>query len=149
MVLKGNTGGELLEPLKSEFLENISANDFTLSDAEGYNSGSLNKVSDLLLLTLVTRERQVSRRSYTPLYITRSSLADLIFLQWSLACLNMAVNIEDSLWCFRQKKWFLWVMAEAQAAKNHIYRWGFRMYTGVSTPPLKNTTTLFFAKPPP
>ena len=57
MVLKGNPRGELLEPLKSEFLENILANDFTLSDAEGYNSGSLNKVTDLLSLTLVTRER--------------------------------------------------------------------------------------------
>ena len=62
MVLEGNPGGELAEPLKSEFLENISVNDFTLSDAEDYNSGSLNKVTDLLLLTLVTRERQVSRR---------------------------------------------------------------------------------------
>ena len=49
-------------------------------------------------------------------------------LQWLLDCLNFTLESEDlSFWC-KQKKWFLWTMAAAQAAENHGDEWGLIWY---------------------
>ena len=52
LILKGKTGKELPESSRLEFLEKISANNFTLSNAEDNTSGSLNRggIADLSLL---------------------------------------------------------------------------------------------------
>ena len=43
LVLEGKTGKEIPESSRLEFLENFSANNFALSDAEDNNSRSLNR----------------------------------------------------------------------------------------------------------
>ena len=48
--------------------------------------------------------------------------ASRTFLQW-LACLNFPLEADLSFW-YKQKKWFLWAMAAAQAAENHGDEWG-------------------------
>ena len=48
--------------------------------------------------------------------------------QQLLACLSFTLEAEDlSLW-YKRKKWFLWAMAAAQAAKNHDDEWGLTGY---------------------
>ena len=53
LVLEGQTGEEIHEPSRSEFLEKFSANNnFALSDTEGNTSGPLNRkgIGDLPML---------------------------------------------------------------------------------------------------
>ena len=51
------------------------------------------------------------------LLVYASLAASRTLLQWLLACLNFTLDSEDlSFWC-KQKKWFLWTMAAAQAAE--------------------------------
>ena len=45
-------------------------------------------------------------------------------LQWLLDCLNFTLDSEDLLYYYKQRKWFLWTMAAAQAAENHGDEWG-------------------------
>ena len=52
---------------------------------------------------------------------------------------NLLERLLDLLCCYKQKKWFLWAMAAAQAAENHVdercltwYLWWER-YTSIST----------------
>ena len=59
-----------------------------------------------------------------------SLAASRTFLQQLLACLNFVLYSED-LFCSvgtNEKEWFLWTMAEAQAAENHGYEWGLTWY---------------------
>ena len=57
-----------------------------------------------------------------------SLAASRTLLQRLLACLNFTLESEDfSLW-YKQKKWFLWTMAAAQAAENHGDEWGLTWY---------------------
>ena len=49
-----------------------------------------------------------------------ASLAALrTLLQWLLACLNFTLDSEDLFCWYNWKKWFLWIMAAAQAVENH------------------------------
>ena len=57
-----------------------------------------------------------------------SLAASRTFLQWLLACLSFTLESEElSFWC-KQKKWFLWTMAAAQAAENYGDEWGLTWY---------------------
>ena len=53
LVLEGETGKEIPESLKLEFLEKFSANNIAFSDAEDNNSGSLNRGRGYSRLTFV------------------------------------------------------------------------------------------------
>ena len=57
-----------------------------------------------------------------------SLTASKIVLQGLLACLNFTLDPEDLFFWYKRKKWFLWTMAAAQAAKNHGDEWGLRCY---------------------
>ena len=52
LVLEGETGKDIPESSRLEFLEKFSANNFALSDAEGNTSGPLNRggIADLSFL---------------------------------------------------------------------------------------------------
>ena len=62
LVLEGKTGKEIPESSRSEFLENFSANNFALSDAEDNTSRPLNRggIVDLPLLRTLLAIRQKS-----------------------------------------------------------------------------------------
>ena len=55
LVLEGKTGKEILESSRLDFLENFSANNFALSDAEDNTFGPLNRrsIADLPLLRTI------------------------------------------------------------------------------------------------
>ena len=61
-VLEGKTGREIPESSRLEFLEEISANNFALSDAEDNTSGLLNRegIADVPLLGTVLAIRRKS-----------------------------------------------------------------------------------------
>ena len=65
LVVGGKTGKDITESSRSEFLENFSANNFTLSDAEDSTSAPLNRggMGDLTLLRTLLAIRQKSRES--------------------------------------------------------------------------------------
>ena len=58
------TGKEIPESSRLEFLEKFSANNFAFSDAENNTSGSLNRggIADSLLLRTILAIRQKSRQ---------------------------------------------------------------------------------------
>ena len=67
LVLEGQTGKEIPESSRLEFLEKFSANNFALSDAEANTSGLLNKggiadlftfVENTILRTLIYRGKK-------------------------------------------------------------------------------------------
>ena len=63
LILEGNTGKEIPESSRLEFLEKFSANNFALSDVEDNTSGPLNRggIADLPLLRTLLAIRQKSR----------------------------------------------------------------------------------------
>ena len=65
LVLEGNTGTEIPESSRLEFLEKFVANSFALSDVEDNTSGPLNRggIADLPLLRTLLVIRQKSRES--------------------------------------------------------------------------------------
>ena len=132
LVLEGKTGKEIPKSSGLEFLEKFSANNFALSDAEDNTSGRLNRgsIADLHLLTTLLAIRQ---KSWQPsfwemmnsvLLAYASLVASRTLLQQLLACLNFTLDSEDLFYWYKQKKWFLWTMAAAQAAENHGDEWG-------------------------
>ena len=62
LFLEGKTGKEIPESSKLEFIEKLSGNNFTLSDAEDNTSGPLNKggIADLPLLRTILASHQKS-----------------------------------------------------------------------------------------
>ena len=62
IVIEGKTGKELPKSSRLEFLENFSANNFVLSDAEDNTSGPMNRrgVADLPLLRTLLAIGQLS-----------------------------------------------------------------------------------------
>ena len=50
-----------------------------------------------------------------------SLTASRTLLQQLLACPNFTLDSEDVSFWYKQRKWFMWTMATAQAAGNHIY----------------------------
>ena len=108
LVLEGETGKEITESSRLEFLEKFSANYFALSDAEGNTSAPLNRegIADLPLLRALLEIRRKSREpsfwevedSFVLLAYT-SLAASRTLLQRLITCLNFTLEPEDlSLW---------------------------------------------------
>ena len=57
-----------------------------------------------------------------------SLAASRMLLQRLLACLNFTLESENLSFWYKQKKWFLWTMAAAQAPANHGDQWGLTWY---------------------
>ena len=127
------TGKEILESWRLEFLKKFLTNNFAWSGAEDNTSGLLNRggMADLPSLRTLLAICQKSREpifwevidsfvlvAYTSLTVSK------ILLQELLACLNFTLNSQDLFCCYKRRKWFLWTMAAAQAAKNHEDEWG-------------------------
>ena len=105
LVLEGKTGKEIPESSRLEFLEEFSANNFALSDAEDNTSGLLNRggIADLPLLRTLLAIRQKSREPSfwevmdSFVLLAYASLAALrTLLQRLLACLNFTLESEKS-----------------------------------------------------
>ena len=66
LVLKGKTGKETTKSSRLEFLEEFSANNFALSDAEDNKSRSLNRggIADLTLLRTISNSWNVLRATF-------------------------------------------------------------------------------------
>ena len=138
LVLEGKTGKGVPESSRLKFLEKFSANNFALSNAEDSRSGQLNRASKVdlpLLRTLLI----ISQKSWKPsfwevmdsflFYLAYANLeASRTLLQQLLACLDFTLDWEDLLFWYKRKKWFLWIMAAAQAAENHGDEWGLTWY---------------------
>ena len=101
------TGKEITESSRLEFLGRFSANNFALSDAEDSTSGVLNRggIADLALLRTLLAIRQKSREprfweviDYFILLAYASLTASRTLLQRLLACLNFSLDSED-LFC--------------------------------------------------
>ena len=101
------TGKEITESSRLEFLGRFSANNFVLSDAEDSTSGVLNRggIADLALLRTLLAIRQKSREprfweviDYFILLAYASLTASRTLLQRLLACLNFSLDSED-LFC--------------------------------------------------
>ena len=97
LVLEVQTGKEIPEPSRLEFLENFLANNFALSNAEDNNSGLLNRgvISDLPLLRTLSAIRQMFRELSSwevmeafALLAYASLAASRTLLQRLPACLN-------------------------------------------------------------
>ena len=99
-------------------------------DVEDNTSRPLNRecIADLpLMRTLLT----VHQKPQQPLFwevldaFVLLAYASLLFgrfknlLQWLLDFLNIALDSNNLFCWYKQKKWFLWTMAVAQAAENH------------------------------
>ena len=117
LVLEGKTGKEIPESSRLEFLEEFSANNFALSDAEDKNSGPLNRggIADLPLLRTLLAIRQNSgepsfwevMESFV-LLAYASVAASRTLLQQLLACLN-----------FRFKRFILLVQTKKVISMNY------------------------------
>ena len=103
-ILEGKTGKEIPESSRLEFIEEASANNLALSDAEDNTSGSLNRggIADLpLLRTLLAICQKSQEPSFWEvidsfLLLAYASLASSrTFLQRLLACLNLTLESED------------------------------------------------------
>ena len=137
LVLEWKTGKKIPDSSKLEVLEKFSENNFALWDAEGNNSGLLNRgsIADLPSLKILLAIRQKSRE--TSFWEVLESLVLLVYaclaasrtlLQWLLASLNFILHSEDlSLW-YKSNKWFPWTMAAAQAVESHGDEWGLSWY---------------------
>ena len=107
LVLEGNTGREIPESPRLEFLEKFSANNFPLSDTEDNTFGLLNRggIADLPLLRTLLAIRQKSQEpsfwevmgSFV-LVAYANLAASRTLLQRLLACLNFTLDSED-LFC--------------------------------------------------
>ena len=137
LVLEKKTGKEITESSRLEFLKKFSAKNFALSDAEGNTLRPLNRggIADLPLLRTLLAIRP---KSWEPslwevmdsfvLLAYASLAASRTLLQRLLACPNFTLESEDvSIW-YKQKKWFLWIMAATQATQNHGDEWGLIWY---------------------
>ena len=109
----GKTGKEIPESSRLEFLENFSANNFALSDAEDNTSDPLNRggIADLSLLRALLAIRQKSQEprfwevmdSFV-LLAYASLTASRTLLQRLLACLNLTLESEDLTFWYKRKK---------------------------------------------
>ena len=104
LVLEGETGKEISESSRLDFIEKFSANNFALSDAEDSTSGPLNRggIADLPLLRILLAIHQKSREpsfwevmdSFVLLAYV-SLAASRTLLQRLQACLNFTLESED------------------------------------------------------
>ena len=108
LILEGQTGKEIPESSRLEFLVKFSANNFALSDAEDNTSRLLNRggIADLpLLRTLLAIHQKSQEPSFWEvmdsfvLLAYASSAVSGILSQQLLACLNFTLDSEDlSFW---------------------------------------------------
>ena len=108
LVLEGKTGKEIPESSRLEFIENFSANNFALSDAEDKTFGLVNRggIADLPLFRTLLEICQNSREPSfwevmdSFVLLAYASLeASRTLLQRLLACLNFTLESKDfSLW---------------------------------------------------
>ena len=113
LVLEGKTGNEIPESSRLEFLENFSANNFALLDADDNTSAPLNRggIADLPLLRTLLAIRQKSQEpsfwevmdSFV-LLAYASLAASRTLLQRLLACLNFTSDSEDLFCWYKRKK---------------------------------------------
>ena len=106
LVLEEETGKEIPESSRLEFIEKFSANNFALSDAEDNTSRPLNRggIADLSLLRTLLAIRQKSREpsfcevmdSFVLLAYASLAASRTLFDQL-LACLNFTLESEDFL----------------------------------------------------
>ena len=104
LVLQGKTGKEILQSSRWEFIEKFLANSFALSDAEDNTSGTFSR-------TLLTILQNFWELMDSFVLVAYASLADWRTLLKQLpACLNFTLDLEDLLFCFKQKNNFsqLW-----------------------------------------
>ena len=111
LVLEGKTGKEIPESSRLEFLEKFWANNFTLSDAEGNTSGSLNtgSAADFTLLRTLLPICQKSRESrfwkVMDSFVLLASLATSRTLSEKLlACLNFTLESKNLSFWYKQKE---------------------------------------------
>ena len=77
--------------------------------------------------------------SFMQVWAYASLSASRTLLQQFLAGLNFTLDLEDLFCWHKQKKWFVWAMAAAQAAENHEDEWGLTwclqsgIYTSIPT----------------
>ena len=122
----------------SRFLEKLFlVNSSALSDVKDNNSRRLNRggITDFPLLRTALAIHQKSLEQgywevmYSFLLLAYVSLAaSRTLLQQLLPCSNFTLDSEDLFCSYKQKKWFLWTMAAAQAAENHGDEWGLTWY---------------------
>ena len=112
-ISRRETGKEIPESSRLEFLENFSANNFALSDAEDNTSRPLNNggIADLLLLrTLLAICQKCPEPScweVTDSFVFlayASQAATRTLLQRLLACLIFTLDSEDLFYWYKQKK---------------------------------------------
>ena len=113
LFLGGKTGKEIPESSRLEFLEEFSANNFALSDAEDNTCRPLNRggIAGLpLLRTLLTFCQKSQEPSFWEvidsfvLLAYASLLASRTLLQRLLACLNFTLDSEDLSFWYKRKK---------------------------------------------
>ena len=130
LVLEGKTGKEIPESLRLEFLENSSANNFALLDAEDNTFEPLNR-RGIANLSWFRALLAICQKSWEPgfwevmdsfvlLAYARLAASGMLLQQW-LACLNFSLESKDLSFWYKWK-WFLWTMA-AQATENHGDEW--------------------------
>ena len=137
LILEGKMGKEMPDSSRLEVLEKFLPDKFALSDAKDNDSKQLNggAIADLpLLRTLLA----ICQKSWEPsfweviysfvLLAYLSVAASRILLQLLLDYLNFPLDSEDLFCWYKQKKWFQWTMAAAQAAENHGNQWGLTWY---------------------
>ena len=113
LVLQGQTGKKIPESSRLEFLENFSANNFALSDADDNTYAPLNRggIAGLPLLRTLLAICQKSREPSfwevmdSFVLLTYASLAaSRTRLQLLLACLNFTLESEDLSFWYKRKK---------------------------------------------
>ena len=110
LVQEGNSGKQIPESSRLEFLEKFLANSFALSDAEDNTSGSLNSggIANLPLLRTLLAIRQKSREPR--LWEVMDHFVLLAYASWAasrtllLAYLNFTLDSEDLFCSYKQKK---------------------------------------------
>ena len=123
--------------IKTRVLRNVLANNFALSEDEVNTPVSLNKggIAGLpslrTILAICQKYQEPSFWEVIDSFVLlayASLTASRTFLKWSLASVKFTLDSEDLFYCYKQKKWFLWTLAAAQAAKNHGNEWSLTWY---------------------
>ena len=97
LVLEERTGKDLPEPPKLEFLENVSANNFALSDAKDSTSGLLNRgvIADLpFLRTLLTIHQKPQEPRLWEVTDSFVLVGVWTLFKTLVACLNFTLDSE-------------------------------------------------------
>ena len=144
LVLEGKAGTEIPESSRLEILEKFLANTFALSDAEDSTSGPLNRggIPGLPSLRTLLAIRQISPRAKflgSDGLFCFTSICKFSSFKNPFATITSLSQLYFRL--YKRKKWFLWTMAAAKAAKKDGDEWDltwylrWRIYTSIPTEP--------------